>query len=854
MSGTGKKKVKVKSGGNDPPQIPEINIFDWFADAKLGFWSPLEKVLPNALNGLLDSSVARLAEVGTVVPGELYKVISEIYWEKYMEIAERTARQLWDRIKLPGQPTGEDELARSAAEKWKLAVLSNIINMAILGGTVAAVSTPFGFLWSEVLDEIWRMPVLQASLQFATDVLLGEYNYSGRIELQRYWLRKHTPVVPEAYRLALAAAKGIISLETYLKAMAENGLNEEWANMWMEENRNYPSFTQLTDMYWRGLIDEETFEAWMQRNGYSKEVIEAFKGLREYIPPISDLIRFAVREAFPVEPGRPQFEEMKKWARKQGLSDWWVERYWLAHFDRMSLTQAYENYWRGYFTEDDFKRYLMLADIHPDDWDAILRVAYRPPTLRELGYGYDVGVYKKEDIEKYRRWEGLSPEDAKLAAEALVAYRTEAEREALRREYMYLFAYGRISEEEFRKKLKELITAKEAIDLWVERAKVYRERIMRYPRPEESVAITASEAKWAFVHGLRDEDWLREQLKTLGWTSERIDIYVEQAKQERAELLAEEKEKPYRRLTISQLADMYRYGFLTADRLVEELQNLGYSREHAEVLAKIIVEEEKPEAKVRELSRTDHERLYDFRINVLSDEEAVERVRFIARREGEPSPTWKLYEAYRQLGYSEGDAARLTIWTGLNLRYPDLRAMYRNGWISARQMYEELLALGLPEERADELMRMTVKVEQPARLRKERDLTKSEILKGAKAGLLTPEQAMRLLMDLGYDRDEAMYLLVLNKVVAAGDPEGYWDMRRVVEAYKKARGEKALEIPDELVRLEKRIRELKAKMEELIKSKAPEAEISRVASELAGLEVKYRSLLIKLGLSEEARR
>jgi len=169
-------------------------------------------------------------------------------------------------------------------------------------------------------------------------------------------------------------------------------------------------------------------------------------------------------------------------------------------------------------------------------------------------------------------------------------------------------------------------------------------------------------------------------------------------------------------------------------------------------------------------------------------------------------------------------------------------------------MYEELLALGLPEERADELMRMTVKVEQPARLRKERDLTKSEILKGAKAGLITPEQAMRLLMDLGYDRDEAMYLLVLNKVVAAGDPEGYWDMRRVVEAYKKARGEKALEIPDELVRLEKRIRELKAKMEELIKSKAPEAEISRVASELAGLEVKYRSLLIKLGLSEEARR
>lgn len=283
-------------------------------------------------------------------------------------------------------------------------------------------------------------------------------------------------------------------------------------------------------------------------------------------------------------------------------------------------------------------------------------------------------------------------------------------------------------------------------------------------------------------------------------------------------------------------------------QLIGELVNLGYSRPHAEILAKIMSEEAEKPREVRKLSRADHERLYDFRINVLSDVEAVQRVQYIASREGSPSPTLKLFEAYKQLGYSDGDAARLTIWTGLNLRFPDLRAMYRNGWISSRQMYEELLALGMPEQRANELMQMTVKVEQPARLQKERDLTKSEILKGAKAGIITPEQAMNLLMDLGYDEGEAAYLLVLNKVVAAGDPEGYWEARQLVEAYKKARGEKAVSIPDEIVRLEKQVRETRRYLEELIRSRAPEKEIGEVASRLAGLEVKYRSLLIKYGL------
>ena len=43
----------------------------------------------------------------------------------------------------------------------------------------------------------------------------------------------------------------------------------------------------------------------------------------------------------------------------------------------------------------------------------------------------------------------------------------------------------------------------------------------------------------------------------------------------------------------------------------------------------------------------------------------------------------------------------------------------------------------------------------------------------------------------------------------------YWRLRRVVESYRKAVGKSAKEIPDEIVELDRQIREQKRKIEEL---------------------------------------
>jgi len=636
--------------------------------------------------------------------------------------------------------------------------------------------------------------------------------------------------VPEPYRLAEFHAKGLITDEQLEKHFGWYGIDADYAHVWSKSQLRWPSFTQLLELLWRGVIAEATFIRWMRWQGFSDETIKAMIELKNRIPPASDLITMCVREAFNPEvysrvaPETPP--EFIEWMKKQGFSEEWSRRYWVAHYRRMGVEQAWRAFYRGKFDKEQLETFLKYADIHPDDRAVLTdeKVMYDLPTIRELGYGYDVGVYSKEDIEWYRKAAGLSPEDAKKAAEAMVAYRSEAEREALRREYMYAYARGAITIEDFENKLKELKTSKDKIPLWLERAKLYRERMTKQPAQNEPLSITRSTAQWLFEHDVWTEEQFRQALKDLGYTDEAITAYLEQSKKRKEERVPEPK-----RLSEAKLEDLAFYGIITEAEWKAGLIALGYTETDADKLIQLAKEEwarKEEKAKVKKLAESDIIDAYEFGLRSLDDVRA-----------------W-----YLEAGYSAEDADLLARLVYLKYEVPKLRTLYRNGWINKQQLIKGLEELGIPEPRRTEMAMNFIKAEQPERLRAERDLTKSEIIKGVKSGVITPQQAVYLLMDLGYDEWEAWYLLAIYKVVEAGDPEGYWEMRKIIELQKKARGLPAKEIPDELIILEQEQRRLKEELDRLRKTGGAEEEIAEIANKLTLVENKMRTIIGKLGL------
>ena len=122
----------------------------------------------------------------------------------------------------------------------------------------------------------------------------------------------------------------------------------------------------------------------------------------------------------------------------------------------------------------------------------------------------------------------------------------------------------------------------------------------------------------------------------------------------------------------------------------------------------------------------------------------------------------ELRRLYSGMGYRGVNLDNYVLWTKVYVAFPDLMARWTKGWITEADVRSELTALGMPAERVETMIQTKVKAEQPARTAAERDVTKTDIYKGVKQGVIARDEGIELLQELGYDEDEADYLLTIN--------------------------------------------------------------------------------------------
>jgi len=151
----------------------------------------------------------------------------------------------------------------------------------------------------------------------------------------------------------------------------------------------------------------------------------------------------------------------------------------------------------------------------------------------------------------------------------------------------------------------------------------------------------------------------------------------------------------------------------------------------------------------------------------------------------------RLRSIYHAQGYHGKDLEDYVLWTKVYVAFPDLIARWKNGWITLDDVRAELTGYGMPADRLEELIQTKITSAEPERTSTERDLTKTEIYKGVKKGLITWGEGLELLMDLGYDADEANYILEVNVGVLEGSPETFDEFKSLTKGWKKAAGMEA---------------------------------------------------------------
>jgi len=178
----------------------------------------------------------------------------------------------------------------------------------------------------------------------------------------------------------------------------------------------------------------------------------------------------------------------------------------------------------------------------------------------------------------------------------------------------------------------------------------------------------------------------------------------------------------------------------------------------------------------------------------------------------------------------------------------DARRLLADGVITPEEHKRILMHQGYTEEDAQKVTEWAERYYLSEKLAPERDLTKSEIVKGVKNELITPEQGVELLMDMGYDEWEAWYVLIINVEALRGSPETYPEFKRITEAYKKARKRKGKEIPEELIEAARTVRRIQQDIAEKKKQGKTDEELSEEYRLLSDAKYRYRQLLTASGL------
>lgn len=236
-----------------------------------------------------------------------------------------------------------------------------------------------------------------------------------------------------------------------------------------------------------------------------------------------------------------------------------------------------------------------------------------------------------------------------------------------------------------------------------------------------------------------------------------------------------------------ELGEMHRRGLINDEIVKNAYLTQGFSSFWQDNLLELVKET---------WTRVDIQRMWDMR--TISEEE--------------------MRKAYRAVGYYDEWLEGIVLWTKVYVAFPDLVARWKNGWITEDDVRAELTSLGMPADRVDEMIQTKIKPAQPERTASERELTKSEIVKGVKKEYITWEEGIDLLVDLGYDPSEAEFILSIQVAVATGSPETLPEFKALTQKWRRSVGKEAVPVPEELKTAANDVIRITRELEELNRS------------------------------------
>lgn len=339
--------------------------------------------------------------------------------------------------------------------------------------------------------------------------------------------------LPNEEALVLQKWKGIIEHQEYLDYMKLQGYDALQSDRYFQATSRNLEPQDLITLNRRGYMTDDEFKLRMQDARVPLGQIENYKHALEFIPPVSDVIRFQVRDVFnPEIVNKYGYDEefpeaIIKEGSKIGIQEEDLRKYWRAHWELPSLTAAFEMFHRLQDREDDVKtdretisELLKINDV-PKYWrDRLLEISYNLPTRVDIRRFYAEGILKdRTEVLKVYKQLGYDPQTAEWLTQLAEKDREVDTKQLTRSLVEEAYNASQINKEQAVKYLQDLGYSKVDADfiISVDEAKLNDKKVNASIKAYQNL----------FLKGKISLTGLEQQLSSMQLSPERIKAIIE---------------------------------------------------------------------------------------------------------------------------------------------------------------------------------------------------------------------------------------------------------------------------------------------------------------------------------------
>jgi hypothetical protein len=352
--------------------------------------------------------------------------------------------------------------------------------------------------------------------------------------------------------------------------MADLGYSPSRINALADALRPILTSDQVRQLVLRGEDPNGFIEEHLTKAGYTGDDIKALKKLWQVIPPVQDLIRMAVREAFTPEIAEKfgQYQDSpdaaKEWASKIGLTEEWFDRYWAAHWDLPSVMQGMEMLHRGVIDQDTLNLLLRALDVMPYWRDKLTAIAYNPLTRVDVRRMYGLGVLDRAGVKRSYLDLGYNEENAERMTEFTVRYESAQDKDLTKAEILKAYRIKTLSADDTMEMLQELGYSEDDADFIMQTEDISAAAAER--------DLSETKIKQLYLTGLMPKLEVTANLSGLGYDATEIEYLYK--------LWDLEAGAAIQLPTRSELTHFWEVGVLSEDDFVQEMTRIGYPTQH----------------------------------------------------------------------------------------------------------------------------------------------------------------------------------------------------------------------------------------------------------------------------------